>query len=243
MKTDWMIGEPIDFEYHEYKMLAYFQKVSKDLDEFKLYPHFRDVALNYASFSNLKSKDRYIKLVNELEEVDEEILLTDLDFVDIPKMSLEEYSEYRTITSYGEEKFKDYFMMAKTIWSIIYESIWVSLLENDNNLSRGVGYVFFDYEKLNYLYRYELRPLNRNPNEKRIFLVPIEISQQSINIPNLISEDIVEVNNPEHPIFIIKIKNKVELEIPFNETILPMIKRKINSFINQSKKYEEPTEK
>lgn len=242
MRTDWMIGEPIDFEYHEYKMLAYFQKVSKDLDEFKLYPHFRDVALNYASFSNLKSKDKYIKLVNELEEVDEEILLTDLDFVEIPKMSLEEYSEYRAIVSYGEEKFKDYFMMAKTVWTLIYESIWVSLLENDENLNRGIGYVFFDYDKLNYLYRYELKPLKRNPDEKRISLIPIKISQGSIDIPNLISEDICEVENPNNPIFILKIKSKGDITIPFDETILPMIKRKINSFINQSKKYEEPTE-
>ena len=242
MRTDWMIGEPIDFEYHEYKMLAYFQKVSKDLDEFRLYPHFRDVALHYASFSNLKSKDKYIKLINELETVDEEILLTDLDFVEIPKMSLEEYSEYRTIVSYGEEKFKDYFMMAKTIWTIIYESIWVSLLENDENLNRGVGYVFFDYEGLNYLYRYELKPLNRNPNEKRISLTEIATSKKSIDIPNLISQDKFEEENPDHPIFILKIKRKSTDKIPFEDTVLPMIKRKINSFINQSKKYEEPIE-
>ena len=235
-----MIGEPIDFEYHEYKMLAYFQKVSKDLDEFKLYPHFRDVALHYANFSNLKSKDKYIKLINELETIDEEILLTDLNFLEIPKISLEEYSEYRTIVSYGEEKFKDYFMIAKTIWNIIYESIWVSLLENDENLNRGVGYVFFDYEGLNYLYRYELKPLDRNLNEKRISLTEIATSKKSIDIPTLISQDIFEVENPDHPIFILKIKRKTDEKIPFEDTILPMIKRKINTFINQSKKYEEP---
>ena len=102
---------------------------------------------------------------------------------------------------------------------------------------------FFDYEKLNYLYRYELKPLKRNSKESRIALTPIKVSQGSIDIPNLISEDIYEVENPNNPIFILKIKSKGDITIPFDETILPMIKRKINSFINQSKKYEEPTEK
>jgi len=165
-----------------------------------------------------------------------------LDFVEIPKMSLEEYSEYRTIVSYGEEKFKDYFMMAKTIWTIIYESIWVSLLENDENLNRGVGYVFFDYDGMNYLYRYELKPLDRNPKEKRVFLTELAVSKGSIDIPNLISQDKFEEENPDHPIFILKIKRKSADKIPFEDTVLPMIKRKINSFINQSKKYEEPIE-
>ena len=29
MKTDWMIDEPIDFEYQKYKMLGYFQKMAQ----------------------------------------------------------------------------------------------------------------------------------------------------------------------------------------------------------------------
>jgi hypothetical protein len=32
MKTNWMIDEPIDFEYQKYKMLGYFQKMAQELD-------------------------------------------------------------------------------------------------------------------------------------------------------------------------------------------------------------------
>ena len=70
-----MIDEPIDFEYQKYKMLGYFQKMAQELDDFKLYPHFQQISLHYANFSNLKGKDQYINLVNELEEIDDEILL------------------------------------------------------------------------------------------------------------------------------------------------------------------------
>ncbi|NBU82114.1 MAG: hypothetical protein EBS55_10755 [Flavobacteriaceae bacterium] len=235
MKTDWMIGEPIDFEYQEYKMLAYFQKVSQDLDNFKLYPHFRDISLNYASFSNLKSKDKYIKLINETEDLDDEILLSDLEFCEIPKLSPQDYSEYRTIVDFGEDKFKDYFLVAKSVWQIIYESLWVSLLENDDQLKRGRGFLFFDYGDTNYLYKYEQKPFKRNKKEKRVVLKPIQITKESLDIPKLISEDKHEIKKPGHPIFVIKIKKNTDAFVPLEETILPLIKRRINSFLQQSK--------
>jgi len=235
MKTDWMIDEPIDFEYQEYKMLAYFQKVSQDLDNFKLYPHFRDISLHYANFSNLKSKDKYIVLKSEMEDVDDEILLTDLEFAEIPKMSPQEYSEYRTIVDFAEDKFKDYFLVAKSVWTIIYESLWVSLLENDDQLKRGRGYVFFDYGDLNYLYRFEQKPFKRNKKEKKMTLTPIKITQESLDIPKLISEDKYELKKPGHPIFVIKIKKNTDTFVPLEETILPLIKRRINSFVQQAK--------
>lgn len=235
MRTDWMIGEPIDFEYQEYKMLAYFQKVSQDLDNFKLYPHFRDISLNFASFSNLKSKDKYIKLINQPEDIDDEILLSDLEFCDIPKLSPQEYSEYRTIVDFGEDKLKDYFMVAKSVWQIIYESLWVSLLENDEELKRGKGFLFFDYGDTNFLYKYELKPFKRNKKEKRVVLKPIKITKESLDIPKLISEDSHEIKKPNHPIFVIKIKKNTDNFVPLEETILPLIKRKISSFLQQSK--------
>ena len=48
-----MIDEPIDFEYHKYKMLGYFQKMAQELDDFKLYPHFQQISLHFANFSTL----------------------------------------------------------------------------------------------------------------------------------------------------------------------------------------------
>jgi hypothetical protein len=41
-----------------------------------------------------------------------------------------------------KKKFKEYFLVAKTIWQTLYETIWLSLLENDEELKRGRGYVF-----------------------------------------------------------------------------------------------------
>jgi len=230
MNTNWMLCEPIDFEYQEYKMMAYFQKVSNDLDNFKLYPHFRDISLNYANFSNLKSKDKYIKLISKLDDIDEEILITDLEYYDVPQMSPKDYSEYRTIIDFGESKFKDYFLIAKSIWTIIYESLWIDVLENENELKRGKGFLFFQYGDINYLYRYEKKKLKRNKKETKIVLTPIKISADNLNISDLISEDKYEIKKPGHPIFFIKIRKNTENIVPLNETILPLIKRRIATF-------------
>jgi hypothetical protein len=238
MRTDWMVNEPMDFEYHEYKMLAYFQKVAEDLDNLKLYPHFRDISLHYASFSTLKSKDKYITLANEMESIDDEILISDLVYHDIPNMSVQDYAEYKTIVKYGEEKFQDYFLIAKSIWQGMYESLWLALLENDDELGRGKGFVFFDYGDKNYLYRYELKPFKRNRRENRLVLKKIKITKNPIDIPKLISEDPYEKKNPNHPIFVLKIKNNSSNFLPLDETIIPLVKRKINSFIQQTKKQE-----
>lgn len=229
-----MINEPIDLEYQKYKMLGYFQKMSQDLDEFKLYPHFQQISLHYANFSNLKGKDQYIELVNELEEIDDEILLTDLEYKKVPEMSPQDYAEYRTIVDYGEEKFKEYFLIGKTIWQTLYETIWLSLLENDEELTRNRGYVFFDYGDKKYLYRYELKKFKRNRTEKKIVVTKLIDTTESFDIRKEITNDKYELKKPGHPVFVLKIKNNTDSIVSLEQTILPMIKRKINSFLSQT---------
>lgn len=236
MKTDWMIDEPIDFEYHKYKMLGYFQKMAQELDDFKLYPHFQQISLHFANFSNLKGKDQYINLVNELEEIDDEILLSDLEYKNVPEMSPQDYAEYRMIVDFGEEKFKEYFLVAKTIWQTLYETIWLSLLENDEELKRGRGYVFFDYGGRKYLYRYELKKFKRNKNEKKIVVTKLVDTTESFDIGKEITNDKYEANKPGHPVFVLKIKDNTDSIVSLEQTILPMIKRKINSFLAQTVK-------
>ena len=236
MRTDWMVDEPMDFEYHEYKMLAYFKRAAEDLDKFKLYPYFRDISINYASLSTLSSKDKYIKLKYDLEDIDDEVLISDLEYFDIPEMAPQDYTEFKRIAKYGEEKFRDYFLIAKSIWSAIYESLWLALLENEDELKRGRGFVFFDYNNQNYLYRYELKKFKRNKKEKKLVLKKIKITKDSINIPELISNDPYEKKKPNHPIFVLKVKNSISDFIPLEETILPIVKRKINSFVQQTLK-------
>lgn len=234
MKTNWMIDEPIDFEYQKYKMLGYFQKMAQELDDFKLFPHFQQISLHFANFSNLKSKDQFIKLVHQLEEIDDEILLTDLEYVSVPTMTPQEYAEYRTIVDYGEEKFKEYFMIAKSVWQTLYEAIWLSLLENDDELKRGRGYVFFDYGKRKYLYRYELKKYKRTKIEKKIVITKLVDTTESVDIGKEISNDKYEQKKPGHPVFVLKIKNNTDSIVPLEQTILPMIKRKISSFMTQT---------
>jgi hypothetical protein len=173
-------------------------------------------------------------MVNELEEIDDEILLSDLEYKDVPEMSPHDYAEYRMIVDFGEEKFKEYFLVAKTIWQTLYETIWLSLLENDEELKRGRGYVFFDYAGRKYLYRYELKKFKRNKNEKKIVVTKLVDTTESFDIGKEITNDKYEAKKPGHPVFVLKIKDNTDSIVSLEQTILPMIKRKINSFLAQT---------
>ena len=227
MKTDWMIDEPIDFEYHKYKMLGYFQKMAQELDDFKLYPHFQQISLHFANFSNLKGKDQYIKLVNELEEIDDEILLSDLEYKDVPEMSPHDYAEYRMIVDFGEEKFKEYFLVAKTIWQTLYETIWLSLLENDEELKRGRGYVFFDYDGRKYLYRYELKKFKRYIKNLIQYMVKNQLFRvlPDIDIINILLESVGLSSLDDTNFFTKETINELKTIEKFNE-----IKDKLDSY-------------
>jgi hypothetical protein len=138
------------------------------------------------------------------------------------------------IVDFGEEKFKEYFLVAKTIWQTLYETIWLSLLENDEELKRGRGYVFFDYAGRKYLYRYELKKFKRNKNEKKIVVTKLVDTTESFDIGKEITNDKYEAKKPGHPVFVLKIKDNTDSIVSLEQTILPMIKRKINSFLAQT---------
>ena len=106
MKTDWLFQDPIDLEHKQYVLLDYLQKVDKNLQELKLYPNFQSLSLHLANINLLIEKGQYLTLSRAIKDADDEILLSDLVFNTIPKMSKEEYSEVFDICSFSNEKFK-----------------------------------------------------------------------------------------------------------------------------------------
>ena len=88
MELDWIIKEPIDYEYKQYLLLDYFQKVEKDFEDFKLYPRFREISLHLANIKSIVSDRNYILLKKRTKDIDEEIVIGDLIFEKIDKFGL-----------------------------------------------------------------------------------------------------------------------------------------------------------
>ena len=94
LELDWIISEPIDFEYKQYQLLGYLQKIDKEFDEFKLYPAFKELSLHLANIKSVSSDNRYISLNREIRYIDEEIVMGDLDFKRVPNMNEDEIKEF-----------------------------------------------------------------------------------------------------------------------------------------------------
>ena len=167
MKTDWLFQDPIDLEHKQYVLLDYLQKVDKNLQELKLYPNFQSLSLHLANINLLIEKGQYLTLSRAIKDADDEILLSDLVFNTIPKMSKEEYSEVFDICSFSNEKFKDYFNFAKSLWEIVNDSVLVKLKTGREYLQNQQGLFFIDIKNEKFLYEYCIKKIKKNANESK----------------------------------------------------------------------------
>lgn len=237
MNTDWLFQEPIDLEHKQYVLLGYLQKVDKNLQDLKLYPNFQSLSLHLANINLLIEKGQYITLGRALKEADEEILLSDLVFNAIPRMSKDEYSEVFDICNFSNEKFRDYFDHAKSIWEIANDSISVKLISGENFLQEKQGIFFIETKGKKLLYEYAVKKIKKNTPEskcviKRVGLCTIENYKQIVDlIKNPLIKNIKElVQNNQISIFeVVHSEN-----FPFKETTLPIAKRKVMNYTIQS---------
>lgn len=60
LSRDWIIENPIDFEYKKYILLDFLQKIDKEFEQGNLYPYFSYLSNQYTNLNNLKNeKDNY----------------------------------------------------------------------------------------------------------------------------------------------------------------------------------------
>ena len=51
LNPEWLLKEPIDFEYNKYTLLDYLQKCEKGFDKLEIYPDFVELSLNLKRIS------------------------------------------------------------------------------------------------------------------------------------------------------------------------------------------------
>lgn len=236
MKTDWLFQEPIDLEHKQYILLDYFQKLNEKLDNFEVYPTFIELSLHFANVRTLIGENKLLSTDKKFEFFDDELLVSDLKYNQIPQLKEEEIYEYQEILKYSAPKIYDYFNIAKSIWGIVNESVSLTVKKNKNNLRSKGGYFYFDNkkEKTIYVWEYKLKK-TRTTNEYRnysnlIYNGPKDNLTLSEIITNFSKWNISE-DNKTYPIF----EASGGEEYPLNETLLPIFKRRILNYIIQSK--------
>ena len=158
MNTDWMFEKPIDQEYKEYKLLSYFQKMGEKLDKLELYPSFIELSLHLMNVQALVRDHKIVYTDKKLTNVDDEILVKDLKVRELPEMSNEELQEFKKILSYSAPRMMEYFNVAKSVWTIVFDSLDMVIKRNKKNVLHQKGFFYYiDNEKKYYVWEYTMK--------------------------------------------------------------------------------------
>ena len=232
MNTDWMFEKPIDREHKEYKLLSYFQKMGEKLDNMELYPGFIELSLHLANMQTLL-KDRKLLYTNKrFSSVDDELLVKDLKIKDVPEMSNEEHQEFIQILTYTAPRMLQYFGVAKAVWESVFDSINLKVKKNIKNILSPKGYFYYINEDIISIWEYEKKPAAKGSPESKVFVNLIySDNKNDLTIPKIIST--FSQWNLENKSKLPVVEMISKGDFPINETLLPLFKRKLISYVDQ----------
>jgi hypothetical protein len=237
LELDWIITEPIDFEYKQYQLLGYIQKIDEKFDKFQIYPAFKELSLHLANVKSISTDGKFISIKKEITEIDEEIVLGDLDFHKLPRIKDEEKDELLQTLSFAEQKITEYFLIGKSLWSLVNETIEIRNVIYKSNLRENFGFIVIHHDELKFVYQYELKNGDIDNKNKEIFIENIYVGDgidiHGIIVENTILENyafIARFNEVSLPIFEVHATQKFD----FEHSIKPLVKRKVLSYINQN---------
>jgi hypothetical protein len=232
MNTDWMFEKPIDREHKEYKLLSYFQKMGEKLDNMELYPGFIELSLHLANMQTLL-KDRKLLYTNKrFSSVDDELLVKDLKIKDVPEMSNEEHQEFIQILTYTAPRMLQYFGVAKAVWESVFDSINLKVKKNIKNILSPKGYFYYINEDIINIWEYEKKPAAKGSPESKVFVNLIySDNKNDLTIPKIIST--FSQWNLENKSKLPVVEMISKGDFPINETLLPLFKRKLISYVDQ----------
>lgn len=235
LNPEWLYKEPVDFEYNKYTILDYLQKCERRFENFEIYPDFVELSLHLANLQSLMKENTLLLTEKKFEDFDDEILLKELFAKKPPELDTEEQTEIDKTINYSAKKVFDTFNIGKSIWNIVYDSIHLTLKKNKENISSGMGYVFYYDTKENLVYVWEFlvkKGKNDILNYKTYLNLIHKEEKNTDSLSDIISNKTTWKENElykEYPIFEIKCNQKY----PMSETFVPMIRRKIMSYIFQ----------
>lgn len=238
LSPEWMMKRPLDFEYNKYILLNYIQKCEKGFNNFEIYPDFVELSLHLANIQSLHKENKLLLTNKKFESCDDEILLKDLIPVEKEELTDEEELELKKTIKYSGNKLFEMFNVAKTMWTLAYDNIDIFLRKNKSEISKGSGYIFYlkkDTMTL-YVWEYYNKYLKTGIENVKTYLKLIyEDKYGDKTIHEIIEENSSFVKKKDYlelPIF----EAKSSGQFPMESTFIPIIKRKLTSYLHQTLK-------
>ena len=203
MDTDWLFEGILDAEQKQYVLLDYFQKMNKHLERMEVYPMFIELSLHLGNVQTLLNQNKILYTDRQLTSNDDELIFSDLKVKDIPVLDDDEIVEYHKILRAIQPQLHDYFNYAKSIWSIVYDSIDVIIKKNKTNLDSKSGFFYYKTETSLYIWKYTTKKVYKSNNQTKTTLDAIYYGEQlDLTMPEILSkfsktyEKNKESNNP-----------------------------------------------
>jgi hypothetical protein len=240
MDTDWLFQEPIDFEHKKYILLGYFKKIDDILNQNKIYPTFIELSLHLASLQTILKENVILYTDKKFQSFDDEVLLKELSAKIPPNLKEDEIDEVNRIIRFSASKFFEYFSIFKSYWEVIYETISITLKRNKKYLRSSSGYMTY-YNKKNdvvFVWEYNINRLSDKVDDHNSVLKLIyEGGKKELTLNQIIDNfsTFDDKNKKISPVF----EMKAPEEYPLNETLVPLFKRKIMTYIFQSIRIED----
>ena len=235
LNTDWLFQTPIDLEHKQYVLLSYFQKLNERFDKFEVYPSFIELSLHFANVRTMISENKMLSTEKKFEYFDDELLVSDLKYNQVPELDIDDNGQYQEILKYAAPKIYDYFNIAKSIWGLVNESISVQLRRNKNELAKKSGYFYYHNkkEKTLYVWEYKLKKTKGSVDYRNVSNQIYSGPREGLTLNDIIN-NFSKWNKPDantkYPIFEVVGGD----EYPLEQTLLPIFKRRILGYINQS---------
>jgi len=127
LSPEWMLKEPIDFEYNKYTLLDYLQKCEKRFNNLEIYPDFVELSLHLANIQSLVKENTLLLTNKKFESCDDEILVKELVAKKPRELTKDEEGELDKTFRYSGNRLFDAFNDAKSIWNLAYDNLDISI--------------------------------------------------------------------------------------------------------------------
>jgi hypothetical protein len=219
MDTDWIFDGVIDAELKQYVLLGYFQKLNKQLEEMKVYPMFTEITLHLANVQSIIKNNKILYTDKKLTSYDDELTFIDLKTKELPPLKVNELNELKSILEYSVARLQDYFDIIKSVWTVVYDSIEIITIFNEDNLESKKGYFYTKSNQIVRIWEYNVRKYKGVDK----FVVTEKHEDNLLKY-------IHSVENKLPSFYLL-----CEKEVPMDETLFPLFKRKVMSFVLQTK--------
>lgn len=215
LSPDWFFRYPVDFEYSRWILLDYLNDVYSNFKYRKLYPYLHDI--NY-HLTNLESWDTKRELFKgELKGVDFEKMTL---IYDTPEDS-PEIKEINNIVNYSIDEMRRVFKKGRIVWRSIEEQFNWNIIGVIPNYKLE-GYLLVKINNQVKVFRYTIGSVILEDDKYGTMnLEEISTEEWGLGVYDHIKWRLIKERELACPLTI-----SVEVpDVPYNETIVPMIKK------------------